>query len=193
MNDTNSKQGINNFLSLYKWWFIAAFAIVFALFSISQYNGMVSDEEGILAEDKNTELAIASGYKKMETQGLASDKAFDLWTKAIGKASESRYGSDGIQAAITLIREDNTGLDMTVIAALQDAITVTFNRIESIQRAKVDKVRVYKVKLRGFPTSLYASVFGFPKIDMEQAESIVSSSEAKEMMESRELKTPDIK
>lgn len=196
MNENTENGRTEKTAGYYIKWGSVALAVVLILSCAasmcSTYNALVRHENGIEASTKDMENVLGAGYKKIQAQGLSVNKYKKIFIEALNVAMTGRYGKTGSQAAFQWIQEKHPKLDPKVFAALQDAIEATFNRFEAVQRDKIDKVRTYKNALREFPNSVWAGMFGFPKIDMKKADQVVSSESAKQDMQKGTLSTPDI-
>lgn len=180
------------FLKKYWWLIVLGVLALNLLMAIGTYNGFIGQEAGIEAASKKMESSLGAGYKKITSQGLAVDKYGTLFKDAIKAGMSGRYGDDGVKGAMLWIKESNPQLDAKIMQALQDAIEVTFNRFEAAQNELIDRVRVYKVSLGVFPDNVVAGIFGFPRIDLDQYKEVISSTEAKEAMQTKELPTPSM-
>lgn len=180
------------FLKKYWWLILIGVLALNLLMAIGTYNGFVGQEAGIEASSQKMENSLGAGYKKITSQGLAVDKYGTLFKDAIKAGMSGRYGKDGSQGAMQWIRESNPQLDAKIMQALQDAIEVTFNRFEAAQNELIDRVRIYKFSLGKFPNNMVAGIFGFPRLDLAQYKEIISSAEAKEAMQTKELPTPSM-
>ena len=154
------------------------------------YSSAVHHENGIEAENANMENVVGAGYTKIAAQGGAVDKYKEIFISALEIAMEGRYGKTGSQAAFQWIQESHPELPANIIRALQEAIEATFNRLEAVQTAKIDKIRVYKDFLGEPLSGFVARRLGFPKLDIKAMSEVVSSTEAKEAMETKELTKP---
>lgn len=170
---------------------LALLVLVVLSVTISTYNNLVRQENGIDAVDKDMQNVHASIYKQMKGQGLAVEKYGDMVIKALDAAMSGRYGEGGSRAAFQWIHEQNPNIAPDIMTKLQQVIEAGYNRFEATQRAKIDKVRVYKDILRFFPSNMIAGMLGFPKIDMSMADRVISSATTKKDFESGELSDPD--
>ncbi|MDO8582050.1 MAG: hypothetical protein Q7S16_04190 [bacterium] len=170
---------------------ILLFCVLTAIITVTNYNSLVSQEEEIMGVDKDMQNVHASVYKQMRGQGLSFEKYGATVIEAMRVGAEGRFGKNGSQAAVLWIQEQNLDISANVMLKLQQTIEAGYNKFEATQRTKIDKLTTYKKSLRRFPRNIVAWIFGFPKIDMNIAERIVTSAETKKDFETLELSDPD--
>lgn len=164
---------------------------VAAIWGIGSYNNLVRQEEGIKASYEDMQNVHASIFNQIKSQGLSVEKYGDLVIQACNVAMEGRYGKMGSQAAFQWIQENNPTIQPQVMEKLQVAIEAGYNKFESTQRTKIDRIRIYQADLRSFPKNVFAELLGFPKIDMEKYGATISSAETKKTFETKEMETID--
>lgn len=175
------------------WWVIVLVVLAIpVIMVIGTYNGMIRDENSITAENDKIENEIGAGYRKFQSSNQVANKVGEIYLQAIREGNSGRYGKDGVQGAMIWIKETYPELDATVFKAVQAQIEITFNRIETTQTAKRDKIRVYENRLETFPSNIVASMFGFPRINLEELKQMISSDEAKKAMEDKRLPVPQL-
>ena len=155
------------------------------------YNTLVGYEEDIHAIDKDMQNVHASIHKQMRGQGIAVEKYGEMVIKALEVAMEGRYGKTGSQAAFQWLKEENPSIPPEIMTKLQQVIEAGYNRFEATQRTKIEMVNAYRKKLRRPPSSWVARQFGFPTIDMEAADRVITSAETKRDFAAGELSDPD--
>ena len=154
---------------------------------VSAYNGCVRAENSIEAFDKDMQNVHANLYTQLKAQDLAVDKYGEMVINAIQAAISGRYGKDGVRGAMLWIQESNPSIDSKVLEKLQVVIEAGYNKFEASQRSKIDAVRVYKDSLGTFPKNIVASMFGFPRLDKDIMERIVTSATTKKDFATGEL------
>jgi hypothetical protein len=169
---------------------VGLFVVVPSCMSIVIYNGLVSVENQIEAAHKDTQNVHANIFQNMKTQNVAVDKYGDMVIKAIDAAIGGRYGEGGSQAAFQWIKENNPTIDPVVFGKLQNVIEAGYSEFKASQTKKLDVIRVYKDKLRTFPSNMVAGMLGFPRIPIAEWEKIVTSKQTKEDFASGELSAP---
>lgn len=161
--------------------------IIVAVVVITTFNGLVRSENQIEAFDKNMQNVHANFYTQLEAQDLAVDKYGDMVMQAISVGMSGRYGKDGVRGAMLWIQEQNQNIDSATINKLQVIIEAGYNKFEAAQQSKIDAVKLYKDSLGTFPRNIIAGMFGFPRIDKDLLERIITSGTTKKDFESREL------
>ena len=173
---------------------IGLIAIIFIgiVWFAGTYNGLVRQENSIVAAHEDLQNVHASIFNQIKSQGLSVEKYGDMVTKAINAAIEGRYGKNGSQAAMQWIQENNPTIDSKVFEKLQVVIEAGYNKFEEAQRTKIDKIRVYDNTLDSFFTGFVAkSIMGFPKKVTADMRKTITSAETSEMMKTKEMKTID--
>jgi len=159
------------------------------IYAVSKYNSFVQQENGIVAVHEDMKNVHSSIFNQIKSQGLSVEKYGDLVIKAIDAAVGKRYGANGIQSAMAWIKEQNPTIDSKVFGKLQVAIEAGYNKFESTQRTKIDRLRIYDNDREVFPGSMVASIFGFPKKVTQDMRTTISSGATDEVMASKQLKT----
>jgi len=171
---------------------IVASVFIGGLWLVGTYNGIVRQENGIVAVHEDMQNVHTSIFNQMKSQGLSVEKYGDMVTEAITTAIEGRYGKTGSQAAMQWIQEQNPTIDPKILEKLQVAIEAGYNKFEAVQRTKIDKLRVYDNTLDSALTGWVAKTFmGFPKKVTADMRKTISSAASKTMMETKEMETID--
>lgn len=170
---------------------IAVIIVSVIMMVVGTYNGLVRDENGIVAVHEDMQNVHASIFNTIKSQGLSVEKYGEMVTTAISVAIEGRYGKTGSQAAMQWIQEQNPTIDPKIFEKLQVAIEAGYSRFEATQRTKIDRIRVYDNKLDSLVTGALARFMGFPKKVTADMRKTISSSETKKMMETKEMETID--
>ncbi len=168
--------------------------LVFGGCAMSQYNGLVSTDEGVNAKWSE----IQNQYKRrfdlvpqlVETVKGAADfeqSTITAVTEArasVGRAqlpegapqdpaqleawSRAQAGLGGALSRLLVVAENYPQLKASQsFLSLQDQLEGTENRIAVARRDYIDAVQAYNTRLRRFPTSLLAGLFGFdPKAQL---------------------------
>lgn len=154
---------------------IVAAAVVLAMGGIlsSTYNQFVDLEERLAAQHDQTRNVYAAITNEMRSQGLAVERYQAAVLEAIDAALTGRYGQQGVDAAILLMREQNPEIAPEVFLKLQAVISSAYARFERAQAVKLDIAREYRSALRRFPGNAVAGVLGFPQTDLEALNRIV--------------------
>ncbi len=162
-----------------------------AIYAVGVNNSLVRQEEGIKAVHEDMKNVHSSIFNSIKSQGLAVEKYGDMVLQAINAAIEGRYGQGGSKAAFQFLQEQNPTIDAKIMEKLQVAIEAGYNKFESTQRTKIDRLRIYKQDLRTFPRNIVASTLGFPKIDLAELSQTISTAETKKTFSTKEMETID--
>ena len=166
--------------------------IIGASWFAGTYNGLVRQENGIVAANEDLQNIHTSIFNQIKSQGLSVEKYGTMVTQAITTAIEGRYGKNGSQAAMQWIQENNPTIDSKIFEKLQVVIEAGYNKFESAQRTKIDKLRIYDNTMDSLFTGFVAkSVMGFPKKVTADMRKTITSAETTEMMKTKEMKTID--
>ncbi len=156
------------------------------------YNGLVRQENSIVAANEDLQNVHTSIFNQIKSQGLSVEKYGTMVTQAITTAIEGRYGKNGSQAAMQWIQEQNPTIDSKIFDKLQVVIETGYNKFESSQRTKIDKLRVYDNTMDSLFTGFVArNIMGFPKKVTADMRKTITSAETSEMMKTKEMKTID--
>jgi hypothetical protein len=170
---------------------IVAVLAVGVISGIMYNNDFVKTENLIVATDGDLQNVHASIFNNIKSQGLSVEKYGDMVIKAIDASMTGRYGAKGSSAAFQWIKEENPKIDTATFTKLQQVIDAGYNNFETKQRTKIDIIRTYKNKIQVFPANLYASILGFPKIDLKKYSEVITTEETKKTWETGNMKTID--
>jgi hypothetical protein len=183
---------MEEFVKWKKYIIIGVLAIVlggFFISGISYYNDFKVTENLIVATDKDLQNVHASIFNNIKSQGLSVEKYGDMVIQAITASMTGRYGASGSKAAFQWIQEQNPTVSPSVFLKLQQVIDIAYNNFETKQRTKIDIIRTYENKIGVFPGNLFASVFGYPKIDLKKLSSVISTEETKKTWDTGNIRT----
>lgn len=164
---------------------IAVIAVL-ALLGISSYNGLVSKRENV--DSKLSEIDVQLKRRSDLIPNLVNtvkgimkheQKVVDSVTEAraalvnAGTTAEKLEANSKLTEAINnlyVVVENYPDLKAnTNFIALQDEIAGTENRI-AYARSEYNKVsKEYNTSIKKFPTSIFAGIFGFEKVDYFEA------------------------
>lgn len=171
---------------------IAAIVVSAVIYAVGINNSFVRHENGVVAVHEDMQNVHSSIFNTIKSQGLAVEKYGAMVIEAINAAIGGRYGKDGVQGAMIWIKEQNPTIDPRTFEKLQVAIEAGYNKFESTQRSKIDRLRVYDNELESVPRGWIARSFmGFPRKVTADMRTTISSAETKEMMKTKEMKTID--
>lgn len=142
---------------------------------ISTHNNLASLEQGVIAQKDQNKNSYDSMYKSVFEQAGVTTKYAKDFKEAYDGIMTGRYGDEGSQAVFQMITESNPNLDASLYKTIQQTITSNRESFKADQKMLVDKVNVYKLTMRQFPTNLVASLLGYPKVDLSQYGIVTSS------------------
>jgi LemA protein len=169
---------------------VAVVILIPALMGLGTYNTMVGKQEAAKTAWSQVEnqyqrrfdlipnlVETVKGYAKQEREVLTEvTRLRSQWGEArasgnIGKAQEAARGVDGVLSRLLLVVEQYPQLKSNEnFLRLQDQLEGTENRI-SVERRRYNlAVQDYNVQIRTFPASLIASMFGFARMSLFEAE-----------------------
>lgn len=163
--------------------------VVLALLAVCLFDTILTRNEFVRYENQLKAIAVdsqnvhSSFNNSIKSQGLTVEKYGDMVIKAL----TATHGQGGSQAAVLMLQKQNPDIDASVIGKLQTVIEAGYARFEQVQRSKIDTLRVYRNKLESFPNNLVASTFGFPRINLEEMEKIVTSADTKKAFGTGEM------
>jgi hypothetical protein len=159
------------------------------IYLTSTYNQFVRHENGIVAVHEDMQNVHSSVFNQLKSQGLAVEKYQEMVVQAMQVAVEGRYGKSGVQAAVTWIREQNPTIDPSVVRKLQEAIEIGYNKFESAQRTKIDRLRAFDNDLDSAIKGNVARFLGFPKKVTADMRKTITSATTETMMKTKQMDT----
>lgn len=161
------------------------------IYCVSIYNDNIAQEQGLVASNEDMKNIHASVFNAIKSQGLSVEKFGELAIRAIEVGTTGRYGKNGSQAAMQWIQEQNQNIDAKIMEKLQIAIEAGYNKFESAQRTKIDRIRVYNIDLKSLIRGSVSAVMGFPKIDLKELSQTIVTAETKKTFETKEMEVID--
>lgn len=147
---------------------LAVSGLIAGCSAISYRNDFVSAENDLTAQYKKNQNTYSSYFNTIKEMAqvpeMYAKDLKDVYTSAI----QGRYGADGSKQLVLFIKEHNPSLDPTMYGRIQTAITAGRAKFENEQNVLLDKKRVYLNSTQRAPGSMFASVFGFPHIDLDK-------------------------
>ena len=174
----------------FPWAIIGGAILIGLLMSIGTYNSLVNKQEAAKTAWSQVEnqyqrrfdlipnlVETVKGFAKQEREVLTEvTRLRSQWGEArssgnIAKAQEAARGLDGALARLLLVAERYPDLKSNQnFLRLQDQLEGTENRI-SVERRRYNlAVQDYNVAIRRFPTSVMASILGFSRMELFEAE-----------------------
>ena len=169
---------------------VAAVILIPVLMGMGTYNSMVGKQEATKTAWSQVEnqyqrrfdlipnlVETVKGYAKQEREVLTEvTRLRSQWGEArsagdIGKAQEAARGLDTALSRLLLVVEQYPQLKSNEnFLRLQDQLEGTENRI-SVERRRYNlSVQEYNTQIRSFPATLIASMFGFSRMPLFEAE-----------------------
>lgn len=142
-------------------------------------------EQGIKAADSAMEVVLSENSTSITEMLQVSDIYKDDFSEIVSNAISSRYGSDGVNSAMTLIVEAYPGqFDSSLYTQLQDRISAGRSNFASQQKILVDRIREYETALGSIPTGFFMGLMGYPNIELDQY-TVISDERTKEIFTNR--------
>lgn len=168
-------------------WLVAgALALIVGLSAISSYNSLVSSETSVeskfAAIDVNLQrradlipnlVETVKGYAAHEEEVLTEISDARARLAGAGTPEQKAEADAELTSALSrllVIVENYPNLKADAqFTRLMDELAGTENRIAVARKDYNDAVAAYNAKIRKFPTSIYAGIFGFEKKPFFQA------------------------
>jgi LemA protein len=169
-----------------KWLIPIAVVVILGVMLISGYNNLVKISESVNSSWSQVQnqlqrradlipnlVETVKGYAAQEkdifTQ-VAEARAKLAGAATVGEAANADQALTGALGRLLAIAENYPQLKSDAnFRALQDELAGTENRIAVARMDYNNSVQVYNAKIKTFPTSLYAGLFGFQQRDYFQA------------------------
>lgn len=162
---------------------VVAIGAVLAGSYITNYNYGNRAEKQIEATWENNENILAQYSLKIAEMAQVPEMYKDDLKEVYTAAITGRYGSDGSQAMMQWLQEQNPNLDSAIYSRLQQTMEAGRNKFEHAQTELVDQKRGYETNLGYLWKGFWLGAAGYPKIDLD-AFGIITSSHAKSTFES---------
>lgn len=165
---------------------VGAIVLVLVIFVVSSYNGLVSAEVAVDNAASDIEVQLTRRADLVPNlvntvKGYAAHEE-DIYT-ALAEARAKLAGSTSTEETIQAGMELDAALSRLLVVvenypdlkasanfqALQDELAGTENRIAVARKDYNAAVSTYNVKLRRFPTNIFANLFGFEARTMYEA------------------------
>jgi hypothetical protein len=139
---------------------LGAFGLVGGCGTISLNNDLVSQETGIKATWRDSQVQYDTFWKKVKETAQVTDQYKEDFKEILLGAIDGRYDN---QKMVMFIMEQNPQLDAAAYTQLQQVIESGRNDFAQTQRTLVDKQRRYETSLGTFPNNVVSGFLGFPK------------------------------
>lgn len=165
-----------------KVWIILAVVLVLVIAvvgkGISAYNGLVEDREAVSAAQSEVEtylqrradlipnlVSTVKGYAAHEEEvytALADARAALSGAKTVDELNEANGALDSAISRLLVVVENYPELKAdTQFINLQDELAGSENRIAKSRQNYNEIAKEYNTKIKKFPTSVFANMFGF--------------------------------
>jgi uncharacterized protein (UPF0333 family) len=169
---------------------VIVLAAVFCFMSyVSAHNFAVGIEAQLKAAKANNENILAQYGQKLQESTQVPDMARDDIVKVVKAAIEGRYGDNGSQAAIQVLREQNPNVDPQLYRTIQAMIESGRDEFKQGQTKILDIIRNYETNLGYFWRGLMLRTAGFPKLNLDDYK-IVSTDRAQEAFKNGKERAP---
>ncbi len=155
---------------------VLAFGLAYGGCALSFRSDCVAAEAGIKAQYKQNQNNYDNMWKKFKEMAQVPEMYVEDLKKVYDGAIKARYGENGSQAAIQLIKEHNPNFSDALYVKLSSAIESGRNGFEADQKQLIDKKRQYEVLLGGTKALFVGFWFGFPRIDLDQYDIVTSDA-----------------
>jgi hypothetical protein len=134
----------------------------------SEFNKFTRLEKALTAQlDSNkNELANYSNGIAEAVQVPAMYR--DDFLAVVKADTAGTFGQDGSKATLQFLTQHDIKLDAKLYEKIEDMIAVGRESFKARQNELLDKKRVYETELGIMPGAFFASMMGFPKIDMSK-------------------------
>lgn len=170
---TVTKVLIAVFLSLFL--LLVASGIWFVASYVSASNYANTAEQGIIAQ--HTQLKnISSNTSARVMEMLQIPKMYkDDLVEVVQATFEGRYGSDGSQAVMQWIQEQNINYDSSMFNRVQQSIEAGRNEFMAAQTRFITTKQVYITNTGYVVKGFFISMAGYPKINLDEYNIIIIS------------------
>jgi hypothetical protein len=159
--------------------------------TVSTYNTMVNDEEGIRAQEKQIDVAMDKMVKKIQGQGYVvedfKETLVAVLGETIGAGGRAASGGKFFQA----VSESYPTIPSKVWEDMANTMNDEYESFAASQSTKIAKLETYRKHLRRLHYLLAKQFGGFPTIDLEEHDKLILGSEARESRETGVIETID--
>ena len=142
---------------------------------ISYTNDFQRAENGIKTQYKANQSSYATYFNKIKEMAQVPGMYTEDLSKVYEGAIKGRYGSDGSKAMFNFIKEHNPNFDSSLYVQLQRAMEAGRDSFNADQKLLLDKKQSYDNQRTVFPGSLIASLFAYPKINLDEFDIVINA------------------
>lgn len=168
--------------------FAAVFAVIVGSYSSANTYGGQTEASLKAAQSDSRNVLAQMGQKIRESAQIPKMYADDV-ERVARTAIEGRYGSDGSQAPVQWLKEQNPNLDPSIYTNLGQVINSSRRDFENAQRRQIDIRRQYEGALSSTWRGWWLARAGYPKLKLEDFD-IVSTKEADEAFRTKQEAGP---
>jgi hypothetical protein len=141
---------------------------------VTNYNFGNRSERALEAEYENLSNILGQySLRIKEAAQIPAMQTEDL-AQLFNGSLDARYGSEGSQAAMQWIREQNPNLDQSTYLQIQRMIEAGRNKFENSQTKFLDTKRAYETALGNLWQGFWLGAAGYPKIDLDSMNIVTS-------------------
>lgn len=156
---------------------------------LSANNYAAEVEPQLKAAKENSENYLAQYGQKLgesvQVPGMATKDVVEIMTASIG----GRYGPNGSQAAIQMIREQNGVVDQKLYERIQQLIESGRDEYKQSQTKMLDIKRGYETNLGYAWRGFWLRTAGFPKLNLDDYK-VISTDRAQEAFKNGKESAP---
>lgn len=147
-----------------------------AMVAISAYNQGNEFETALSGTYKNNQNLLASYSQTVveaaQVPAMQRDDIIAITKEAIG----GRYGPDGSRAVFQAISERNPQMSEKLYINIQQIVQAGRSKFEVGQTRLIDQTAAYRKALGTFPRGFIMGALGYPKVDLEKYNPIITQS-----------------
>lgn len=180
--------------------FVAVFTVLSTIATTTGVLGYLGSTKNTAVQYENTIVSYNAAMENSSSktwktvQGIAkvNDKYIDAFKSVVTEYTQGRKLSD--DAVFAAVNEAVPNLDNTTFNRIMDAMDSGYKEFADQQDRKIQEVKNYKTWMEStlFMRKWAMGMVGYPKIDIEKEMKVISTKEAKEIMETGEDKGVDI-
>jgi hypothetical protein len=159
--------------------------LICVMSAIGVSNGFIAAEEGINAQYDDNRNSYDRMWKTFKETAQVSDMYATDLERVFKTAITAREGEGGSKALFKFVQEQNPNFDSSLYTRLQAMIEAGRNSFAASQTTILDKCRVYKTSYMTFPNSLIAGFGGFPRINLKEKCTPVTSAKTEKAFEEK--------
>lgn len=155
-------------------------------------NTCVKYENTIISYNAAMENKSSETWKTVQGMAKVNEKYTNSLKELVTGYTQGRKLSN--DAMFAAVNEAIPNLDQSTFTRIMDAMDAGYKGFADLQNRKIEEVKNYKIWMEQslFLRQTAMGVLNYPKIDLVKESEVISTKEAKEIMESGEDKGVDI-